>query len=76
MSRGVKTRAALSVWSPGDRVESRWLYLPPISGQQTFEGDLLSYKEVREDTEDSWYNACPLKVLPGGHLSLAMYLYP
>lgn len=51
MSLGVKARAALSVWSPGGRVESRWLYLPSISGQWKFEGDPLFYRNVREDTQ-------------------------
>lgn len=51
MSMGVKARAALSVWSPGEGVESRRLYSPSISGQGKFEGDLLSCRKVSEDTQ-------------------------
>lgn len=51
MPMGIKARAALSARSPGDRVKSRGQYLHSISGQHKFEGDLLSYRKVREDTQ-------------------------
>lgn len=46
-----KARAALSVRSPGDRVESRWRSPPSISVQQKPVGDLSSYRKIGDNTQ-------------------------
>lgn len=70
MPMGIKARAALSAWSPGDG-KKQGTYTPLVDNRSLKETFFLIGKLERTHRG----LACPLRVLPRGQLSLDMCLY-